>query len=810
MGTPRSVQAWRLTPSGTGHLEPGHLTSHAGMFASSALARHRSITLLVVREAHTQSSYVVMDTGADNRAIAEQLATTLAASITGPTEDVDLSRTPAISVAHFRRGGVVMRETQAGIDPSQIARMLASALSPGEWVALTLRKVSRTESRRHARWLGHRMGTSSPTHHSTGTSAVMATLWAGGRDQGGNDALIQQVAAAMPGFDLDVRSTPVRTAPLGAALMTAGLAAWGALGFYAHLWPAAVAAGLAGVALAGAAWAGWLPTLGARVRRGLPTGMLPAPPRRLGSPRAPRQASTTAEGVVQPQSDGDYPLASSVFRLGAHLPIGLLAPHAGAVTGGTSTKVRPVPPLMRDRIGPYLGTDADGGSPAYLSAADRHGGVFITGRMGSGKTELLMSIYGWDCLDRVRPSGLPGSIGARNTLIAFENKGEGALKYQAFALAAGDTPVIIEVADPNSWGIDMFAIPGTWRERGDFFAATLKYVLDDGAIGPASFMALGSFARAALALTETAGGKRVLADAPTTDPGMSVMALIYVMLGGLGDDAACELNGAVIAEAARLERKDQTDTDLADVIEALRPYYGPGTTPSSRRDKVTAPQNKIYALLGVDHWWSPTRRKGSWDSIINSHANVIINTGPAVVAGRSDLLVADEVSNQLSGMLMFTLQKAIERNCSGWRDQGRAISPFADELSLLAGTSPAVIEWIHDKGRSFGLRPTWATQRPTQLHQQVRESVMDYSALVAFTQAGAEVAAPLVADLGADGSPWEVADLITLLPYTAAVRAAVGERRQPAFTLKTHYYAADLPGFPAAQGWPVIEGETRQ
>jgi hypothetical protein len=161
--------------------------------------------------------------------------------------------------------------------------------------------------------------------------------------------------------------------------------------------------------------------------------------------------------------------------------------------------------------------------------------------------------------------------------------------------------------------------------------------------------------------------------------------------------------------------------------------------------------------------------------------------------------VDDRLSGQMSSLLMFGLRDAIMRSCNGWSAQGRSVSIFADELSLLAGSSPEVVTWLRNQGRSYGVRPTLATQYPEQLNDQVRMAVTGFSTIVAFAQDNVRVAEELARDFAADGTPWLGADVVNLPPFTTIVRSSVGQQRQSAFTMSVTNFEADMAGFVAAQ-----------
>ena len=130
------------------------------------------------------------------------------------------------------------------------------------------------------------------------------------------------------------------------------------------------------------------------------------------------------------------------------------------------------------------------------------------------------------------------------------------------------------------------------------------------------------------------------------------------------------------------------------------------------------------------------------------------------------------------------------------------MSVFADELALLAGSSAEVLTWLHDAGRSYGVRPYLATQRISQLPPALAESLLDYGTVCWFAQSNPDVAERAARDLSADGSEFSAADVTNLAPYTAVVRTHVGQRRQPAVPVRVAFFEDRMDAFATAQGYP--------
>jgi hypothetical protein len=349
--------------------------------------------------------------------------------------------------------------------------------------------------------------------------------------------------------------------------------------------------------------------------------------------------------------------------------------------------------------------------------------------------------------------------------------------------------LLVDVADRESPAIDLFAVPGSVADRAQFFANAMVYAFEPGAIQDRSFATLVQVFTAALAVTpEVAGIVRGV------DPGGSPMYFAHVLLAGQGDEMGASLAGAVMSEAVRLDGAGHPDEALSLARSALLPLFS-GKSESTRRQFLEAPSNKVSQLLALDHWWSSKRRKTTWQQVLTEHRSVVVNTGATLLGA----IVDDRLSAQMSSLLMFGLRDAIVRNCNGWAAAGRSVSIFADELSLLAGSSPEVVTWLRNQGRSYGVRPVLATQYPEQLSEQVRLAVTGFSTIVAFAQDNVRVAEDLARDFAADGTPWQAADVVNLPPFTTIVRSTVGQQRQPAFTMLVRNFEEDPGSFVGVQ-----------
>ncbi|WP_216353876.1 hypothetical protein [Arthrobacter sp. SRS-W-1-2016] len=413
---------FRLARAGGIDTNPTTFKQRAGTFASSATNTGQA-TLLTRREKSGLNGYLILPAAALGTNAPLHLSHTVGARAEEAQMPEDLGDTPAIGTLNYKPSPP-LRETQSGIDPTELPRLLANAMPEGTWVAVTMRKPSNRERKFYAPWLANRLGTAVPTHHSTSPNVVVASITAGGSSREEVTSLLSQVTAGLPGFDLDsgVRFAPARHPlflGLPAGLLFAAATLFGLPmipAAYAQFIPAAVypvLLALSGIAavLGIAALTGRISSPETRLRNRLAVPDFPAPAARRGRPRPPRKEQTirghrnvNGEKVAfekfVPASDGDYPLAPDTFMVGPDVVVGMVSPHAGAVSGVAATRARATPPVMLQEIGPLLGSNDDGS--AHLSAAAMLFGVAVVGKPGSGKAESLEAKFPVPVSDRFR------------------------------------------------------------------------------------------------------------------------------------------------------------------------------------------------------------------------------------------------------------------------------------------------------------------------------------------------------------------------------------------------------------------------
>lgn len=792
-------RVWKLTRAGEIDTNPTTILQRAATFVSTAPA---GSVLLTRRTSEGLSHYFIAPDTPQVELAAKHLAQTVAARADEIEDEVGLFDSLKIAYAEARPGHAIGRDSQVGAELSEVSRRVADALRQGEWVATVFRAPRGKEANWYRMWLTSQLGGGSmPTHHTSSPSAVVMSLWAGAETTGSAKALLNQVAALIPGFDVQISTKGVTPVVRGLAAIAAGVIALvGGIYLFASgaAFPTRTTAVIVGVitglgipAITGGVLyiIGKIPSFSEKVKRLARYNLLMQPRGRMFPPTSPRAQHTSKEGVIIPAKEGAYPLGHGAFLAGPALPVGLIAPHAGADSGSATTKIRVAPAAMLEPIGPFIGNNA--GSKVYLSAEDAYAGVIAFGQAGSGKSRLIQGLFAWNALEQKRPSGRPGFPGRQNALIAFESKGEGAGAYKTWAGEVGEGLLRVDFAGNGEWQLDILDIPGNAEKKSRSVVNMLKYAFSDGSIQERSFDTLTQVMAGAFAITPA------VAERAGVSPTGSPFYYASILLGSKGDATGIALAGAIKDEVARNNLR--LDTDLGYADDVLSVLYA-GKTPAQRAQLTDAPRNKISALLAAESWWARPKRV-NWDLVLKMNYHVVVNTGITESGEEAD----DAIVAQVSAMMMYSLYEAIKRNCSGWFEKGRGVSIFADELKLLAGSSAEVITWLRDAGRSYGVRLILATQYPEQLAPEVKNAVMGFGTLLAFSQNNPDVIRTLITDLNLAGEEWTGADVANLPKFETIVRATAAGKRQAPFTVKVHDFWSDRSNFAALQGNPVPE-----
>lgn len=796
-------QIFTLIRSSTTAIDVDKTIQHSGSFGDAVARctnRHQGVTLLTARDQHNTSSFVMTGGALNNSNVITSIGLTVnAKAVADSTNFPDLAATPYVGWLVVSPSDTVSIATQSGGDQNEVAVLLSHIMKPNSWIAITLRGPTKSELRRTRNWIKHRRE-GAVTHYSNAPHALIASFIAGGDDRDEVDSMLGQIVSIIPGFDMDVKPMKSRQGVPLAITALVSLVAGVAADVKEHsLLLGAVTFGVLAVAGLATRYAPTANRLwGRRINRALESGQLPPPPRRLIPARSPKVTTVkNDDGTTrQVKRDGTYPLASSAMLLAPAMTVGIASPHAGTSTSVAKSRM-PSARLLGD-IGPLVGdANEDENDPnrivagTHIDANELYQGVFLHGAPGSGKTVAVQNLWAWHILERTAPSSKPGHPGALSTLIAFESKGEGAKVYRDWSTHFGHGCTLVEVGDPNSTAIDIVDPSLPPFERAQTFVSAMRYAFGEDAIQGLSSEALQKVLTAAMAFPPEA-----FATTDLVNP--SFLDVAHALLGGFGDyEDAKAINAAMTTYYTRVDDRDPIKEVLGSALRGIGFLYGPSVTASVWRQNTSAPRNKINVLQLVPHWWSPSRKRGSWGQVLNGHLAVVINTGIT----STGILVDETVSQTLSAMIAFSLREAIQRYCSNWQKDGRSVTIFADELAMLAPSSSEVIEWLRESGRSNGVRLILATQRPAQLKKNLRDSLRSFGTTMIFQQSDSQVIGEIISQLTMGGDEWSPADIQNMPQFHAILQTKSGGQSQPPVPIRALYWGNDYDRFQRDQGY---------
>lgn len=729
----------------------------------------------------------------------EKLAQTVASRAVKMDDSVDIAHildTPSVSYATFTKDSRLSRDPIVGTDVAEISRLIAQSIYDDEWVAISLRQPSSAENKRFRPWLNAQLGTSNPSHPSLNAGAIIATLWAGAQTSNESRDRVLSLAGALRGFDYPItpKTSSVRSAMwkwgalvgLGALVATLGIVSADLPEQFQQLRTPVTLGGF-GTAVLGilgmlGIYFGLLPSEDRSIRRMIQSGTLPAPPARRFRPRKPvKEHLDRKSGKLIEETFGDYPMEERSFRHAAEVFVGMIAPHSGAQSGSSGvSERRAIAELRRMDAGFKLGMNS--GERVCLSALDMRQSVCAFGRRGSGKSFFVHGIYSWMSLDKLYPTNNVGYPGKQNTMIAFETKswsgaGEYTDRTKFVGVPNNMAPLRLDLADPEGYAIDVFSLPGmSARERAVFLTSAMIYVFGEVSIGHRSKETLEDLFLASLMMTPA-----IASQVSGIETDCSPFYYTSILLGSRGDALAIELATAIRSEAARSD----ADPELVRASEGLDKYFV-GVTPANRAARMDAPRSKLPTLLDMEQFWSRPK-KFTWEKLFTVNASVVINTAnaPADLGMR---YISEEASSVVAQFLLFSLKQSIERNCDGNEKRGKWVSIFADELAMLASSSGEIIQWLQDKGRSYGVICVFATQRIEQLDPKVRDAVIGFGSIVVMNQLDVEIAESITRILSVGGTEWEASDIVNLEEHVAIVRTLYQNRSVPPFTVRVDNY----------------------
>ena len=136
------------------------------------------------------------------------------------------------------------------------------------------------------------------------------------------------------------------------------------------------------------------------------------------------------------------------------------------------------------------------------------------------------------------------------------------------------------------------------------------------------------------------------------------------------------------------------------------------------------------------------------DEIISSFRPVIINMGGVLVGttpegGRSfdTPPVGDKAAKELLAAFHYLLWMRIKKRCSGWLEQNKYVSIYADEVSDIVSFDPDsdnIIMEVRDQGRSKGCSHNIGFQTFQQMPDETANSILSFPTRYFMTFDGQE------------------------------------------------------------------------
>ena len=401
--------------------------------------------------------------------------------------------------------------------------------------------------------------------------------------------------------------------------------------------------------------------------------------------------------------------------------------------------------LMKDGL--FLGKDGSW-SDVFYDLKDLPFGAFVAGAQGSGKTNMLLTFFGF-----VSRASMGNSCGLKINPIWAETKGQGA--YDAWGMVR-DNPkaVFIDAHNPSSKyrlalegrRLSEGASPQEVITNSEALVSALQFAFGDG-IKAESRQGLDYSIRIAMLLTEDELGSMEI-DHLIDIRKPNVIELAYIVMGG---NPQHEIGPALLKLAEEYEGDIATDPRKAKLYEAiitLSDQFDPKDALRKRaQEKFAPPKNKLSDLRNAKTFWTPDHRIDLYiPDLVNQFAPVVLNMGPywkADEVTRDGMLGAfyssfsTIVSKNLLKAFVYSQWNYIKAYCSGWEDQGKMIPLFFDEVKDISQDSasddmPNVMAEVGQQGRSRGCGIFAATQFPSQIPESARNEVLAFRTKIWF------------------------------------------------------------------------------
>jgi hypothetical protein len=484
------------------------------------------------------------------------------------------------------------------------------------------------------------------------------------------------------------------------------------------------------------------------------------PPTRL-TPAKKKKVEDTKDYKVD-----DYPLHKNTFMIAAYALVNTASPHGDKQSGEIATKKTSVPQVLQDKIGVLIGFSGDAPVHIPYDNKSRTDSVAVCGEAGSGKSVLVNDIIGYNLIQKSLKEDAHFPV-AQNTIITFESKGsDGLTPIKDWCKETKQPLYIVDVANENSLGLDIFQVKGSIYEKATLFASALKYSLDEGAVQARAYKTLQQTISSGLCVNNWIANKSGI------EKDHSPIYYASILAGNEGVSMAKRLFENIVAYNGK-----EPNAQITETIKNAKELYDLNDRDFRNRTESTANKLSLLATLEKAFWNKPKNRRLSWGAAIKNGINLSINTGTS----ENGVLLEKDLTEQISALLMYSLQHEIQVYCKGYKEQNKFVSIFADELSVLARSTSSIITWLRDQGRSFGITACFATQIPEQLSPELRRAFFGLNTFITFTNKDSGVADEISKTLDFTQEKWTPDDIKNLdkSTYQAVIRTSYGKTIDP-------------------------------
>ena len=399
------------------------------------------------------------------------------------------------------------------------------------------------------------------------------------------------------------------------------------------------------------------------------------------------------------------------------------------------------------------------------------------GGSGSGKTNGLMLDY--YNVARINASSTGASQNYQITPIWLETKSEGA--YDLQELVKDFDPIFIDAHDPN--GKYRLAIDGKrvdpYDKKGNDtaysyavdFTNSLVQALGARSVGPRASDIIRNVHFLAVRLTNSELEFLGLGKAVSKNSAPNLVNLDYYLAGGdpgimpfdkmkklseqFTDKSMQDRKKAkkLLSEGHKKDESEELDKVLASIArqeqcaERMNSLAGLNDRSPEAFGAVT---NKLNSMRMSDGMFKPMKDRVdiTIDEIISSFRPVIINMGGVLVGttpegGRSFDAppVGDKAAKELLAAFHYLLWTRIKKRCSGWLEQNKYVSIYADEVSDIVSFDPDsdnIIMEVRDQGRSKGCSHNIGFQTFQQMPDETANSILSFPTRYFMTFDGQE------------------------------------------------------------------------